>query len=278
MAITKILHLKEAGKATPSKHLKQAITYICNPEKTQNGNLIGALNCQPDYAYQQMLDTKKSYNKLNKRQGYHIIISFEEGEVTPETAYKIVESFAQDYLATDYEAIYSIHDDTAHIHGHIIFNSVSFRTGLKYRYEKGDWKKDIQPIVNQLCEQHSLSTIQLEEKHSIQDSKNQSWKSNKKETTTWNPMIRRDLDICIWKAENFDEFLRMLSERGYEVKHGKYLAIKPPGMQRFRRCKSLGSNYCEEEIRHRIQNESQQKTLERNNQPNPPTCMDVSKH
>ena len=89
MAITKILHIKEAGKITSGKHLKLAIQYICNPQKTQEGMLIGSLNCQSDYAYQQMLQTKKYFRKLNLRQGCYIIISFEEGEIEPERGIKL---------------------------------------------------------------------------------------------------------------------------------------------------------------------------------------------
>lgn len=246
--------MKEAGKTTPGKHLKQAIQYICNPEKTKDGAMIGSLNCQSDYAYQQMIQTKKQYGKVNLRQGYHMIISFEEGEVTPEKAFTIVEAFAKEYLEKDYEAIYSIHDDTAHVHGHIIFNSVSYRTGMKYRYEKGDWRKDIQPIVNKLCEQHSLSTIDLEEEHPFVGI--QSWKKSQEENKIWNQMIRRDLNYFILKARNFEEFQELMIDKGYEIKMGKYFAIKPPGMKRFRRCKSLGEDYTEERIHQRIREET----------------------
>ena len=115
LAITKILHFKEAGKASPGKHLKQAIHYICNPEKTQNGKLVSSLNCQKEYAYQQMIRTKKNFHKQNLRQGYHIIISFEEGEITPDTAFEIVGAFAKKYLEKDFEAVYSIHEKYHHV-------------------------------------------------------------------------------------------------------------------------------------------------------------------
>ena len=109
-----------------------------------------------------MRETKKLFYKTDKRQGYHIIISFEEGEVTAELAFQIVGEFVEEYLGKEYEAVYAIHDNTAHIHGHIIFNSVSFLTGKKYRYEKGDWAKYIQPITNRLCDKYGLSTITIE--------------------------------------------------------------------------------------------------------------------
>ena len=86
MAISKILYMKDCGGHFHGKHLKQALEYVMNPEKTQDGRLIGGMNCQPDTAFKQMMDTKKEFNKVDKRQGYHLIISFMEGEVTPETA------------------------------------------------------------------------------------------------------------------------------------------------------------------------------------------------
>ena len=62
-------------------------------------------------------------------------------------------------------------------------------------------------------------------------------------------MIKRDLDSCILQAGNYEQFLELLSDKGYEVKQGKYLAVKPQGMTRFRRCKTLGDMYSDEAIR-----------------------------
>lgn len=161
MAISKILYMKDCGNHFHGKHLKQSLDYVMNPEKTQNGRLIGGMNCQPDTAFRQMMDTKKAFGKVDKRQGYHLIISFKKGEVSPDTAYEITQRFVKEYLGRQYEAVYCVHDNTDHIHAHIIFNSVSFVDGRKYRYEKGDWERDIQPITNRLCEEYGLSTIDI---------------------------------------------------------------------------------------------------------------------
>lgn len=136
MAISKILYMKDCGGHFHGKHLKQALDYVMNPEKTQNGRLIGGMNCQPETAFKQMMDTKKEFGKVDKRQGYHLILSFKEGEVSPDTAYEITQKFVKEYLGSLYEAVYCIHDNTDHVHSHIIFNSVSFVDGRKYRYEK----------------------------------------------------------------------------------------------------------------------------------------------
>ena len=128
MAISKILYMKDCGNHFHGKHLKQSLDYVMNPEKTQNGRLIGGMNCQPDTALRQMMDTKKAFGKVDKRQGYHLIISFKEGEVSPDTAYEITQRFVKEYLGRQYEAVYCVHDNTDHIHAHIIFNGVESGT------------------------------------------------------------------------------------------------------------------------------------------------------
>lgn len=111
MAISKILYMKDCGGHFHGKHLKQALDYVMNPEKTQNGRLIGGMNCQPETAFKQMMDTKKEFGKVDKRQGYHLILSFKEGEVSPDTAYEITQKFVKEYLGSLYEAVYCIHDN-----------------------------------------------------------------------------------------------------------------------------------------------------------------------
>ena len=103
MAISKILYMKDCGNHFHGKHLKQSLDYVMNPGKTQNGKLIGGMNCQPDTAFRQMMDTKKAFGKVDKRQGYHLIISFKEGEVSPDTAYEITQRFVKEYLGRQTE-------------------------------------------------------------------------------------------------------------------------------------------------------------------------------
>lgn len=96
-----------------------------NPEKTQGGRLVGAINCQADMAFEQMMDTKKQFGKTDKRQGYHIILSFKEDEVEPDRAFEITQKFVAEYLGDAYEAVFVVHDNTDHVHSHIVFNTVS---------------------------------------------------------------------------------------------------------------------------------------------------------
>ena len=252
MAISKILYIGDCGRGYAGKHLRQAINYILEPEKTGQGRWVGGINCQPYKAYEQMKQTKKQFGKMDKRQGYHLILSFVEGEVEQETAYKIVEKFVAEYRGDSYEAVYAVHDNTAHIHGHIIFNSVNFIDGHKFRYEKGDWAKVIQPLTNRLCQEYGLSTINIGAEHKEMRRPYTEWNDSKNERFIWSDMIKRDLDACILQAPTFEEFMELLTQKGYEIKKGKYLAIRPQGMGNFRRCKTLGEAYTEERIRERI--------------------------
>ena len=256
MAISKILHMKDSGNSFHARHLKRALDYVMNPEKTQRGRLVGAVNCQADIAFEQMMDTKKQFGKTDKRQGYHIILSFKEDEVEPDRAFEITQKFVAEYLGDAYEAVFVVHDNTDHVHSHIVFNSVSFVDGKKYRYEKGDWAKYIQPITNKLCQEYGLSIIDVEDGSKEKQHENyKDWSEYREGSFVWADMIKRDLDACILQANDFRGFLELLSEKGYEVKQGKYLAVRPQGMTRFRRCKTFGENYSQEAIVERIAKE-----------------------
>lgn len=264
MAITKILTINDSGVKFAGKHLEQAVSYILDREKTQGGRLVAGINCQPGKAYEQMAATKRKYGKTDKRQGYHLIISFEAGEVSPDTAFEIIRKFTEEYLGQEYEAVLAVHDNTAHVHGHIIFNSVNYHNGRKYRYEKGDWAKKIQPVTNRLCEEYGLSTIEIEEHGRKCNERYKDWNEFRDGKFIWREMIQRDVDACIMQAESFEEFLDLMMEKGYDIKQNRYLAVKPLGMQRFCRCKSMGEDYTEERIRERIRRENLETYAKRN--------------
>ncbi len=135
MAITKILHQKASPGRELGLHTKQLIAYIMNPDKTEDCILTGGINCLPDTAYKQMVETKKMYKKLGGRQSYHIIISLVPGEGTPEQLYEMTEKFADEFLGGEYEAVFAIHTDHEHLHSHLIYNSVNMITGKKFQYK-----------------------------------------------------------------------------------------------------------------------------------------------
>jgi hypothetical protein len=178
-------------------------------------------------------------------------------------AMEITRRFTEEYLAKNYEAVYSVHDNTDHIHSHIIFNSVRWTDGRKYRYEKGDWAKHIQPLTNRLCAERGLSIIDIEGSKQKDVDKYERSEDSKRfggKAVQWSQMIRNDIDACIELAYSYDKFIAMLEEKGYEVKNahgeGKYIAVKPPGRQRYRRLATLGSDYSEGRIRERILTDS----------------------
>ena len=252
MAITKIFNINQSRGSEKGKYLKQALAYIADEGKTQEGRYVGSLNCQKEHAFENMIATKHKFGKTDKRQAYHIIVSFEEEKLEPTIAFAVGSEFVQNYLGTEYETLYAVHDNTEHTHVHIIFNSVNCLTGKKYRYEKGDWAREIQPITNALCEKYGLSIIDVSMEQEKEQERYKDWNEFRDGNLIWREQIAKDVDECIAVAKDFEEFLQELKKREYEIKHNKYLAIKPKGMQRFCRCKSLGGDYTEERLRQRI--------------------------
>lgn len=250
MAITKILNIQSEDNRNPARHLEQALEYIQNPEKTDEKVLVGSLNCLPDTAFEQMMETKQLYGKTDKRQGYHFIISFVPGEATQEQALDIMKQFAEEFLGQDYEAVYSVHTDKNHMHGHLIFNSVSITTGAKYDYRKGDWKRKIQPITNKLCEKYHL-TIQPAEyaKHPMNLSRKE-WEYEQ----TFKEMMLKDAMFCLSYAGSLEHFQFLMRRLGYEFKNGEYLTIKMPGRKLYHHLEEINEIFSEELIKYSFEN------------------------
>lgn len=245
MAITKIQCLNEAHTGNPAAHLKNALSYIQNPEKTEENVLVGSINCLPDTAFEQMMDTKVTFGRTNKRQGYHIIISFAPGEATEEQALDIVARFAQEYLKNKYEAVYAVHNDKKHMHGHIVFNSVSFETGMKHECKKGEWKHRMQPITNRLCKEYGLSIVPAEY---VKEPKNLSRKEWEREQC-FRKMILADAEFCQSQAGSFDHFIFLMKRIGYQFEYGKYLSVKVPGGKWYHELDKLDERFSEEKFR-----------------------------
>lgn len=250
MAISKLLHMKQCDGFW-SKHLKNAIEYILNPEKT-DGNIavnqaIRLTQITPENVYETMMKTKKIFGKEWGRQGYHFVVSFHENDnITPEDALKVMDEIQREYLQDDYECVYAVHTNTEHLHGHLIFNSIDRFQGKKYHYKKGDWEKDILPCVNKVCRRWGLTELKLE--------KEKKPEKVQQHLNKWDNFFRAELDDMIKKVDSYEEFLLELKKRDYEVKEGKYLSIRPRNMNRkkFRRTASLGEEYTIDRIRERI--------------------------
>ncbi len=239
-------------------HLANAISYITDEEKTQKGVLVGSHNCNTDTALQEMLAIKRKYGKLDKRQGYHFIISFKKQEVRPEAAMEITQKFVEKYFGDDFQCLYATHDNTEHVHSHILFNSVSWRTGKKYRYEKGDWAREIQPIVNELCKEYGLSIQDIEV--GAEEKEPKKWDKTKQGNFKWNHQISLDVEDSISFANSYENFLKLMELKGYEVKQKDGVTfLKPMGEKRFIRLTDISTYYTKESIENQIEKGIQSK-------------------
>lgn len=252
MAITKIWYIQKSQDGDLSGSLKRSLQYIVNPVKTDNGLLVGGVNCPADatLAYQQMCETKQYFGKELGRQGYHVILSLDKGEGNPQTMYELTGEFIQAFLGDSYEVVFAVHTDKEHLHSHIIFNSCNMLDGYKYQYKKGDWKAIMQPITNRLCEKYGLSVIPAEYVHSDERRTRQEneYQSSLKE------VILADAEYCMANAEHVDEFIWNLRQLGYEVKEGKHIAVKAEGMKTFRRLDTWDESYAPECIEETLRN------------------------
>ena len=249
MAITKILNIMESEGRNPASHLKNALEYIQNPDKTEECVLVGGINCLPDTAFEQMEETKNIFHKTGKRQGYHVIISFSpEEEVTAEQAMYVLEHFAKDVLGDDYEAVYAVHTDREHMHGHLIWNSVSMTTGKKYNSPKGNCKNHLQPITNKYCDELGLSIMPAEYSRNPKNISRDKWERE----MSMKENILRDAKMCAYAAGNVDHFKYLMKRLGYVFKKDAWMEVQAPGFQYYHKLAKLDEMFSEETLRHHV--------------------------
>ena len=249
MAITKILNIKESESRNPASHLKNALEYIQNPDKTEECVLVGGINCLPDTAFEQMEETKNIFHKTGKRQGYHVIISFSpEEKVTAEQAKYVLEHFAKDVLGDDYEAVYAVHTDREHMHGHLIWNSVSMTTGKKYNSPKGNWKNHLQPITNKYCDEPGLSIMPAEYSRNPKNISRDKWEKE----MSMKEIILRDAKMCAYAAGNVEHFKYLMKRLGYVFKKDAWMEVQAPGFRHYHKLAKLDEMFSEETLRHHV--------------------------
>lgn len=259
MAITKIIAIRDrldkrvAYVANAEKTaLNCGVRYVVNPEKTEQSFFTAVLNCSsPEHAFREMSATKKRWRKTGGVLGYHFIQSFAPGEVTPEQAHEIGMEFARRMFGERYEVVIGTHLDKAHLHNHIVINSVSFVDGQKYHSSPESYYNEVRGTSDELCRENDLSVItpQGKGKHYGE------WKAEQDGRPTVRSIIREDIDRIIGEAYTYQTFLLLLQRNGYEIKSGpnrKYTAVRPPGGKRFVRLDSLGEGYTEEAIKQRL--------------------------
>lgn len=228
--------------------LGNAVDYICNPVKA---GFQTAINCTLDNAFLQMQATKQRWDKYGGILGYHIVHSYAPGEVTPEQAHEAGVEFAQRLLGDKYEAVVCTHTDRDHLHCHIVFNSVSFLDGKKYRSDFKSYFHDLRDMSNAVSREYGFSVIDSngQGKHYSE------WNAERNGKTTVRDLIRRDIDAALDGSLTYDMLLETLRRQGYTVKRSpkvKHTAIRPPGGQRFVRLDSLGEGYTELDLMQRL--------------------------
>ena len=249
MAITKILNIMESEGRNPASHLKNALEYIQNPDKTEECVLVGGINCLPDTAFEQMEETKNIFHKTGKRQGYHVIISFSpEEKVTAEQAMYVLEHFAKDVLGDDYEVVYAVHTDREHMHGHLIWNSVSMTTGKKYNSPKSNWKNHLQPITNKYCDELGLSIMPAEYSKNPKNISRDKWEKE----MSMKEIILRDAKMCAYAAGNVEHFKYLMKRLGYVFKKDAWMEVQAPGFRYYHKLAKLDEMFSEETLRHHV--------------------------
>ena len=249
MAITKILNIKESEGRNPASHLKNALEYIQNPNKTEECVLVGGINCLPDTAFEQMEETKNIFHKTGKRQGYHVIISFSpEEKVTAEQAMYVLEHFAKDVLGDDYEAVYAVHTDREHMHGHLIWNSVSMTIGKKYNSPKGNWRNHLQPITNKYCDELGLSIMPAEYSRNPKNISRDKWEKE----MSMKEIILRDAKMCAYAAGNVEHFKYLMKRLGYVFKKDAWMEVQAPGFRYYHSLAKMHEMFAEDRLRHHV--------------------------
>ena len=243
MAVTKI----KAIRGTLSK----AIAYILNPEKTDEKLLVSSYGCASETAAREFEWTRKIAEQKGMNPvriiARHVIQSFEIGEVTPELAHEIGKQFADEILGGKYEYVLTTHIDKDHVHNHLIFNAVDFVDYHAYKSYKRIYY-DMREISDRLCKENGLSVIPPSQ------NKGMGYKeyTEAKRGTSWKQKLKQTIDRLVITAKDYDDFLRLMQEAGYEIKTGKYISFRAEGQERFTRSKTIGENYTEERIKERI--------------------------
>ena len=231
--------------------MSKAIAYILNPEKTDEKLLVSSYGCASETAAREFEWTRKIAEQKGMNPvriiARHVIQSFEIGEVTPELAHEIGKQFADEILGGKYEYVLTTHIDKDHVHNHLIFNAVDFVDYHAYKSYKRIYY-DMREVSDRLCKENGLSVIPPSQ------NKGMGYKeyTEAKRGTSWKQKLKQTIDRLVFTAKDYDDFLRLMQEAGYEIKTGKYISFRAEGQERFTRSKTIGENYTEERIKERI--------------------------
>ena len=237
MAVTKIL----------AKHMRldHLVRYVCNPKKTDEQVFVSSVGCVPESAARTWMDTKRRFGRKEGVQAYHLIQSFRPGEITPELAHEIGNRFAERYL-DGFEVIVGTHVDKAHVHNHIIFNSVSDRDGHKYHSSPASYFREIRGLSDSLCREYGLSVIGEPERHALTYVE---WRMQKLGIRTQRQLVDRDVAECLSLAMDVGQFYALMEDRGYTILHrSRYPTFVPYGDDQGHRARMKGKAMTEDDL------------------------------
>ena len=267
MAVVHFHNRHTSKNQTVKECIKFHIDYAKNPEKTQNGLLVSAYECNPETATEEFLISKKMYEMITKRSqpkdkdniSYMLMQSFKPEEITPQKAHEIGYQFAYEFTKGEHQFVVSTHTDKEHIHNHVEFNSTSLDCTHKFNAYK-QWGISAQKLSDKICKEHCLSTIkepQQKGKHYAE------WKA-KKENKSWKQALKNTIDEIIPQSKDFEDFMENMRKQGYEVKQGKQISFRAVGQNRFTRMKTLGVEYTEIAVTEKIKlQQSQSKSIQK---------------
>ena len=253
-------YAKEDMTEQDGQGLSDVISYAVNSEKTQWADnedcavihrFVSGINCSPTAARDEMLAVKKRFGKENGTVAYHGYQSFAPSEATPEMAHEIGMKLAARLWGDRYQVIVATHlDRENHLHNHFVLNTVSFVDGIKYHRTKKDYH-DMRVLSDALCREYRLSVIENPQygkaKHYGE------WRAEQEQRPTWRGLVRADVDEAIRQSMTERQFFDNLRKKGYEIKVGKDISVRPPGKERFvRLMRNFGEDYSVEAIRRRL--------------------------
>ena len=254
--------------------MSKAIAYILNPEKTDEKLLVSSYGCASETAAREFEWTRKIAEQKGMNPvriiARHVIQSFEIGEVTPELAHEIGKQFADEILGGKYEYVLTTHIDKDHVHNHLIFNAVDFVNYHAYKSYKRIYY-DMREVSDRLCKENGLSVIPPSQ------NKGMGYKeyTEAKRGTSWKQKLKQTIDRLVITAKDYDDFLRLMQDAGYEIKTGKYISFRAEGQERFTRAKTIGDNYTEDRIKERIQGRNARRRQMQNGRKNISLISDI---
>ena len=267
MAVTKIKPIRGT--------VNKALAYILDPKKTDDELYVSSYGCAASDAAAKEFEWTRNLAvqqgmQMPKVIARHLIQSFDVGEVTPEQAHEIGKQFADEWLKGKYEYVIATHIDKGHCHNHIIFNTVNYVDFHAYRSNKQTYRQ-MRQLSDKICKEHGLSVIPPSQ------SKGMSYKeyTEAKRGTSWKQKLKQTIDRCVITAKDYDEFLKMMQDAGYEIKTGKYISFRAEGQERFTRAKTIGENYTEERIMERIQGRNPRKSQVQTNRKGVSLIIDI---